>query len=275
MPASGVPVVADVTFSFNCIGEVPLAERFAVARRAGFVDVGLSVRWMKLWLTDGHSLDELDDLIAEAGVRIGELEAIRVMMPEPDPLEDLAALLAERLRPARLQAIGPYDGTLDDAAERAGRVADRFAPWGVDVVLEPLPFTNMRTPADAAEIIARADRPNLSMCMDVWHLYRNNLPLSHLDKLWPVISTVQLNDGTVVCQYPQDLREDCLLNRRIPGEGEFDLVGLLREQAAHRPDATFSIEVINTQLREQEPSLSAQQIADGLDAVFAAAHAPV
>jgi sugar phosphate isomerase/epimerase len=268
--ASAAPTVSDVTFSFNCIGEVPLAERFAVATAAGFADVGLSVRWLRLWLEEGHTLDELDALAADAGVRITELEAIRVMREEQDPLEDLAALLAERLRPARLQAVGPYDGTLDDAAARAGRVADRFAAWDVDVVLEPLPFTNLRTPADAAAIILRADRPNLSMCMDVWHLYRNGLPLSHLDGLWPYISTVQLNDGTVECEYPDDLREDCLRNRRVPGQGEFDLVGLLRARNAHRPDSTFSVEVIATGLREQDPYLTARQIADGLAGVLAA-----
>ena len=271
LPASSaLPVVADFTFSFNCIGEVPLAERFAVAKAAGFPVVGLSVRWTKVWLEEGHTLDELDALIADAGVRIGELEAIRVMREEQDPLEDLAAVLAERLRPDRLQAVGPYDGTLDDAADRAGRVADRFAPWGVDVVLEPLPFTNMQTPADAAAIIMRADRPNLSMCMDVWHLYRMGLPLSHLDGLWPYISTVQFNDGTIACEFPDDLREDCLLNRRVPGDGEFDLVGLIRARNAHRPDSTFSIEVINTTLRSQDAALSAQQIAAGLDSVLTA-----
>ena len=264
------PAVADFTFSFNCIGEVPLAERFAAARSAGFPDVGLSVRWMKLWLEAGHTLAELEALIADAGVRIAELEAIRVMQEQQDPLEDLAAVLAERLRPDRLQAVGPYDGTIEDAAERAGRVADRFAEWNVDVVLEPLPFTNMRTPADAAAIILRADRPNLSMCMDVWHLYRNQLPLTHLDGLWPYISTVQFNDGTIECLHPEDLREDCLLNRRVPGEGEFDLVGLIRARNAHRPDSTFSIEVINTTLRTQDASLSAQQIAAGLDSVLTA-----
>jgi sugar phosphate isomerase/epimerase len=270
VPSSTDPEVSDFTLSFNCVGEVPLAERFAAAKAAGFPDVGLSVRWTKLWLEEGHTLDELDTLIAEAGVRIAELEAIRVMREEQDPLEDLAAVLAERLRPARLQAVGPYDGTVDDAAQRAGRVADRFAPWGVGVVLEPLPFTNMQTPADAAAIILRADRPNLSMCMDIWHLYRNGLPLSHLDGLWPYISTVQFNDGTIECQFPDDLREDCLLNRRIPGEGEFDLVGLIRARNAHRPDSTFSIEVINPTLRSQDAALSARQIATGLEAVLAA-----
>jgi sugar phosphate isomerase/epimerase len=271
--ADAAPAVSDFTFSFNCIGEVPLAERFAAAKGAGFPDVGLSVRWMRLWLEDGHTLDELDGLVADAGVRITELEAIRVMREQQDPLEDLAAELAERLRPARLQAIGPYDGTLDDAAVRAGRVADRFAQWGVDVVLEPLPFTNMRTPADAAAIILRADRPNLSMCMDVWHLYRNELPLSHLDGLWPYISTVQFNDGAIVSEFPDDLREDCLINRRVPGEGEFDLVGLIRARNAHRPDSTFSIEVINPTLRTQDAAQSARQIATGLDAVLAASRA--
>ncbi len=267
---SAQPVLSDFTFSFNCLPEVPLVERFAAAKAAGFVDVGLSVRWAKLWLEEGHSLDELDALIADGGVRIAELEAIRVMRADQDPLEDMAAVLAERYRPDRLQAIGPYEGTIDDAAERAGRVADRFAPWGVDVVLEPLPFTNMQTPADAAAIIMRADRPNLSMCMDVWHLYRMGLPLSHLDGLWPYISTVQFNDGTIVSEFPDDLREDCLRNRRVPGSGEFDLVGLVRARNAHRPDSTFSIEVISTELKEQDSMTTARQIAEGLDAVLIA-----
>lgn len=266
---SSAPVVADFTFSFNCIPEVPMETRFEAARDAGFVDVGLSVRWMKQWLQT-HDLAELDHKLDQFGVRVAELEAIRVMGEETDPLEDLAALLAEHLRPDRLQAVGPYSETETQAALRAGRVADRFAQWNVEVVLEPLPFTNMKTPADAASIIRLADRPNLSMCLDIWHLYRNGLPLSHLDDLWPYISTLQINDGTLVCEYPEDLREDCLRNRRIPGLGEFDLVGLFRERNAHRADSTFSIEVISTELKAQDPFLTARQIAEGLDSVLTA-----
>ena len=266
---STAPVVADFTFSFNCIAEVPMETRFEAARDAGFIDVGLSVRWMNLWLQT-HDLAELDHKLDQFGVRVAELEAIRVMGEETDPLEDLAALLAEHLRPDRLQAVGPYSDTETQAALRAGRVADRFAQWNVEVVLEPLPFTNMKTPADAASIIRLANRPNLSMCLDIWHLYRNDLPLSHLDDLWPYISTLQINDGTLLCEYPEDLREDCLRNRRIPGLGEFDLVGLFRERNAHRADSTFSIEVISTELKAQDPFLTARQIAEGLDSVLTA-----
>ncbi len=266
---SSAPVVSDFTFSFNCLAEVPMEIRFAAARDAGFVDVGLSVRWMKQWL-ETHDLAELDHKLDQFGVRVAELEAIRVMGEETDPLEDLAALLAEHLRPDRLQAVGPFSGTQMQAALRAGRVADRFSQWDVEVVLEPLPFTNMKTPADAASIIRLADRPNLSMCLDIWHLYRNDLPLSHLDNLWPYISTLQINDGTLLCEFPEDLREDCLRNRKIPGLGEFDLVGLFTERNVHRADSTFSIEVISTELKAQDPSLTARQIAEGLDAVLKA-----
>lgn len=266
---SSAPVVSDFTFSFNCIPEVPMETRFEAARDAGFVDVGLSVRWMKQWL-ETHDLAELDHKLDQFGVRVAELEAIRVMGEETDPLEDLAALLAEHLRPDRLQAVGPFSGTQMQAALRAGRVADRFSQWDVEVVLEPLPFTNMKTPADAASIIRLADRPNLSMCLDIWHLYRNDLPLSHLDNLWPYISTLQINDGTLLCEFPEDLREDCLRNRKIPGLGEFDLVGLFTERNVHRADSTFSIEVISTELKAQDPSLTARQIAEGLDAVLKA-----
>ena len=102
--------------------------------------------------------------------------------------------------------------------------------------------------------------------MDVWHLYRNQLLLSALDDAWPHISTLQFNDGTIEQQEP-DLRDDCLRNRLIPGGGEFDLVGLLRERDKYRPDTTFSIEVINTGLRAQNPARTARQIAKGVSNV--------
>lgn len=268
--ADASPVVSDFTFSFNCLPEVALDERFAAASAAGFTDVGISIRWLGLWLNDGHDLDEFESLLTDNGLRLTELEAVRVMQEEPDPKLELSAVLAERFRPARLQSVAPYAGSLDDAAARSGAVADQFAEWGVDVVLEPLPFTNMQTPADAAAIILRADRPNLSMCMDVWHLYRMGLSIEDLDGLWPFISTVQFNDGTIESQLPDDLLRDCLVNRMVPGQGEFDLVGLVRARNAHRPDSTFSIEVISSALHQQDSFTTARQIAEGIEAVLAA-----
>ncbi|MGI9137293.1 MAG: sugar phosphate isomerase/epimerase family protein [Candidatus Nanopelagicales bacterium] len=267
-PASSAQLTpADFAFSYNCLGDIDYDTRFAAAKAAGFKQIGINLRHMGVWLTE-HSLDELDALLAKHDLVVGEMEAVRLMLAERDPREETAAIIAERYRPLRLQATGPYEGTLAEAAERAGRVADRFAQWGVEVVLEPLPFTNMKTPAIAAEICELAGRPNLSICMDVWHLYRNGLTVADLEPAWKHISTVQFNDGTVIAEN-DDLLQDCLDNRRVPNAGEFDLVGLLRARDAHRPDSTFSIEVINSAHAAKTPQAVAQSIADGITAVVA------
>lgn len=257
---------AGCAFAFNCFGEASLAERVDAAHAAGFVEIGLSIRWMGLWLDQGHDLAELDALLDEYGMRVGELEALRVMQDQPAPLMPLARQLAERYHPARFQVIGDYDGTLEQAAARLAAVADEFAAWDVEVVLEPLPFTNIPTPAAAAQLIRMTGRTNVSMCLDIWHLYRAGLTLDHLDDLWDTISTLQLNDGTVIAENP-NLYDDCLANRRVLGQGEFDLVGLLQRQAEHRPDAMYSMEVISTGLRGQSPHLTATQIAEGINAI--------
>jgi len=258
---------ADFAFAFNCIGEVSLDERVAAAKAAGFVEIGLSCRWMKLWLQD-HDIAELDELLAESGMRVGELEALRVLKAEPDPLEDVAAMLAERYHPRRLQVVGDYEGTIEDAAQRLARVADRFGQWGLDIVLEPLPFTNVTTPAIGADIVKATGRSNVGLCLDIWHVYRAGLDFSCLDGVWPYIFTLQMNDGTVIAEDP-NLYDDCLANRRILGEGEFDIVGLLRQRDQFKPDTTFSMEVISTRLREQDAHQTAQEIADGLMRVAA------
>lgn len=251
---------ADFTLSFNCLGDVPLNERVEAARAAGFTSIGLSCRWMRLWLEE-HSLDEAEEILAD--MRVGELEALRILRIDPDPLEDTAAALAERFRPDRLQVIGPYENSLDDAATRAARVADRFSTWGVDVVLEPLPFTNIDSPAVAADIIRRADRANLGMCLDVWHLYRRELPLEHLEGLWDTIATLQINDGSLIAENP-DLYEDCLTNRRLLGDGEFDLPRLFSMWQRQRPDASFSIEIISNELKDHSAVTTAKVIANSI-----------
>jgi sugar phosphate isomerase/epimerase len=268
LPANSAQLTpADFTFSYNCLGDIDYDTRFAVAKAAGFREVGINLRHIGVWLKD-HSLAELDALLDKHGLIVGEMEAVRLMLAEPDPREETAALIAEHYRPQRLQATGPYEGTLEEAAARAGRVADRFAQWGVEVVLEPLPFTNMKTPAIAAEICELAGRPNLSICMDVWHLYRNGLSIADLEPAWKHITTVQFNDGTVIAEN-DDLLQDCLDNRRVPNAGEFDLVGLLRARDTHRPDSTFSIEVINSAHAGMTPQAVAQSIADGINTVVA------
>ena len=59
-----------------------------------------------------------------------------------------------------LQAVGPYEGTLADAAPAFAALCDRAAAHGLLVGVEFLPFTNIRTAAEAKELLDATDRPN-------------------------------------------------------------------------------------------------------------------
>src|ERR1700733_10009266 len=73
-----------------------------------------------------------------------------------------------------------------------------------------------------AELLRRVQAPNVGQMIDVWHFFNNG---GDPDALTGPIAAVQLNDGPRV-------HGDCLRHaraaRRLPGQGELDVEGLLR-----------------------------------------------
>ncbi len=240
--------------------------RVRAARAAGFTSVGLSLSWLRGWLADGHTLTELEDLLAESGVTLGELETLRPFGAQPDAAEDLCWTVAERLRVPYVGAIGSYEGGWDDAVARFAALCDRAAGVGEGVVvgLEFLPFTNLADAATAAALVAAAGRPGGGVCVDVWHVHRGGGTLADLtESLWPHVVRLQLSDGPLAAE-DDDLLADCMANRRPFGDGEFDLAGLLAAAARHRPGAGLSVEVISSRLRGEPPEQVALLLAAGL-----------
>ena len=75
------------------------------------------------------------------------------------------------------------------------------------------------------------------------------------------IASVQLDDGPIVPIDP-DYRTDTVRHRCVPGEGEFDLARFLA--TVHPPASTLplSLEVIDDDLLQLQPSVAARRIAD-------------
>lgn len=233
----------DAVLSFHSLPPVPIEDRVAAARAGGFDRIGLSCRRTGAWLAAGHDLRELRDLLAAHGVAAAELEALSVLRAGPDPHEDVAFLLADALGAGYVQVIGPYEGSFDDAVARFGAFCDRAGEHGLVVGLEFLPWTNVPDAATAARIVTRAGRPNGGVCVDLWHLHRSGWVRADLDPLWPAVRGLQLNDGPRVADEP-DLLADCLRNRRLPGDGEFDVAAAVVEAARRVADLRLSVEVI-------------------------------
>jgi sugar phosphate isomerase/epimerase len=73
-------------------------------------------------------------------------------------------------------------------------------------------------------IVRSADRANAGLCFDTWHFFRSNPDFELLSQVpGEKVFEIQLADALQALQAPT-LVEDLLRFRRLPGEGEFDIV---------------------------------------------------
>ncbi len=243
--------------SHHSLRYASMEERVAAAACAGLDGIGLSLRAYRRWLRDGHSDAELTDILGRHEQRLVELEALLGWAQSGEQRdraaadEELAFHLADTFGPTYLQAIGPYDDTIDDVVEDYAALCDRASAHQLTVGIEFLPFTNIPDLTTAAGIAGRANRDNGGICVDAWHFFRGTADFDALAAIpGELIANIQINDGPLEPE-DDDYLADCLTNRRCPGDGEFDLDRFMRTIAATGCTAPISIEVISTSLQEQ------------------------
>jgi sugar phosphate isomerase/epimerase len=266
----------------------PFRERVAAAAGAGFGRIGLMLREYLALRAEGWSDAALQAVLDEHSVAISEVEVLfgfaapsgpvgvaeRPGLVYNDPeLERAAFHLADVFGVPAVQAAGTFSAPppAADAAEAFGLLCDRAAAHGLRVALEFVPYTDIPDVVTAGAIVAAAGRPNGGLCVDSWHFYRGQPDLEALRAV-PAdrIFMIQINDGPI---RPDDAnrRHDTLHSRRVPGEGEFDLLAWLR--AMNRPglNAAVSVEVYSDALARLEPAEAASRAFAATRAVMARA----
>jgi sugar phosphate isomerase/epimerase len=134
-----------------------------------------------------------------------------------------------------------------EIAEAFAGVCDRAAEHGLVVHLEFLPWTPIRDLKAALEIVEMADRPNGGVMLDSWHHFRSGADDELLRRLPGTrILGVQLNDAP---REPEpDLIAETTRRRLLPGEGDIDLVGLVRILDEIGSRAPIGVEVFSEKL---------------------------
>ena len=110
---------------------------------------------------------------------------------------------------------------LSAAGRRLEELARRLGGRGLQVAVEAFPWSVLAGPAAVPELLRQVQVPNLGQMVDVWHFFHNG---GTADALTGPIAAVQLNDGRRWTTRPAVARAA----RRLPGEGELDVAGLLR-----------------------------------------------
>jgi sugar phosphate isomerase/epimerase len=212
-------------------------------------------------------------------MRVVEIEALRGWSAAGAEREAYLATersvfaMSDALGPGHhVQVIGPYAGTLDDAAEAFAGVCDRAAAHGLAAAIEFLPeMSNIPDAATAMQIVTRAGRANGGICLDCWHHFRGANDDDMLRAIpAEAIFAVQFDDGPRQRVDP-DYYTDCTRHREIPGDGDFDLAGFLRLVSEMGVRLPLSVEVMSVGLGERPASEIARLLADTTRAVVAAA----
>jgi sugar phosphate isomerase/epimerase len=261
-------------FSRPCFDDFDARLRAAAA--AGFAGIGLYAPAYGRMRDTGRSATDIAAAVAGHGLGLAEVETVSGWWAPHGPaadecrmIEQLAYELADAAGVRYLQAIGPHECSVEQAAQGFAELCDRAAEHGLKVGIEWLPYTNIASAADAQRIVEGANRPNGGYCTDIWHHVRGANDLDLLRQL-PAdkIFAVQMNDGPPRPQI-DDYKADCLATRMPPGDGSFDCVGFIETLIEIGVTAPISLEVCSTELWAAPVDHAAQVVADGMRRVLA------
>jgi sugar phosphate isomerase/epimerase len=235
-------------------------DRCEQAARVGYSGVGL-------WSADiehqlaVRSIAEMAEIFRGAGLEHIEIEFLQdFFMPEGSPekaesdrvklilFEAAAAFDAHHIKAGNIPAAEcDFDRLAESLAQVCAEAAERT---DAKIAYEIIPTDpQVHSLEDAFELVTRADAPhNLGIAIDTWHM--SKLGISP-EKLQAVdidrIAWVELSDGHF--HNLDDFIYEVTCDRRLPGEGEFDIPGYVQAMQAAGYDQPWGVEVLSADLR--------------------------
>ena len=226
-----------------------------VAARAGYSHVGLRLvpatpeeHHFPL-VADAGLLRQTQQRLRDTGVKVFDVEILR-LKPETVVAEFERVLAVGAELGASTVLVAGNDPDEARLTDNFAAFCDLAAGFGLYPHLEFMPWTDARDLVQAMRIVDNAGRPNGCVLVDAFHFNRSGSRLEDLAKLDPArIHYAQLCDvaGPVPADMAEILRQ-ARNERRFPGDGDCDLLGLLRALPANLP---LSLEIPTRQLYEQ------------------------
>jgi len=182
----------------------------------------------------------------DTGVRLGAIECF-ILTPDTDIGSFKAALEVGAGLGGNAAATVCFDPDEARFLDNFGQLCTLAAEFGLGANIEFLAFSPMNTIGKTERFLAKAGLANAGIIVDSLHMVRTGGSPADIAGTKPgIIRYAQICDGprTIAPELEQD---EGLLQRRIPGEGEFPLAGF----AASLPkDVTVGVEVPLMDLRE-------------------------
>lgn len=228
------------------------ADRIQAASEAGFKGIGL-VHGGMMDNVDKIGYPAMKQILDANGIKHIELEFLvdwyqtgeRRRQSDKVRRELLDAAQALGARSIKVgPGIGEETADIELMAREFALLCKDAAKVGTKIMLEIMPFSNVRTVETALAIVEAADQPNGGLLLDIWHLARGNVPFSDIAKI-PVryIVGIELNDAQKYAVEP--LWQDTIHKRCLPGEGTFDVRGFIEAVKATGYQGPWGVEILS------------------------------
>lgn len=158
---------------------------------------------------------------------------------------------SEVLQPRQLKVGADYTGRpwpADRMAEEFATLCAQAADAGTRIALEPMPFANVKDVHDGRALVEHAGHPAGGLLVDIWHVCRAGTPFADVAALPAgMVFAVELDDADAAVV--GTLLEDTLHQRRLCGDGSFDIPGFIDavRQAGFR--GPWGVEIISHEHR--------------------------
>jgi len=226
-----------------------LTEQVRAAAAAGYELFGPDLFSILQLEKQGTTVDELAALITGEGMRCFEIAGVAIYDDRETTMQGARELarVARVLRPDWVMANDfSTSGDPGQIDECAGLLADTGAGLG----FEMLPWTPMASIGRALEYAgrARAAGARAAVIVDTWHVFRGPDGLEGLDQLkLDDVAYIQFDDALPLIS--EDLLEETLHRRVMPGQGEFALGEFCERMKALGYDGPVSVEILSRDWR--------------------------
>jgi sugar phosphate isomerase/epimerase len=188
-----------------CTRHSNLATDIRVAREAGYTAIEPTTFKLERYLNAGYRAEEL--LLALGSLTVDMISSFEpVERQDPDLMRRRCQRLCEVAQSLGCNAFQVV--TLDGLKHLSWRemrrefaallreLADIAAPFGVRLALEPVAFAPLKTLAQALEVIEAAERDNIGLNVDTFHIWAGGTPWEEVARLDPrMILVVHLSDA--------------------------------------------------------------------------------
>ncbi|MBC8092362.1 MAG: sugar phosphate isomerase/epimerase [Pseudonocardia sp.] len=261
-------------------------QRLDAAAKGGFSSVSMFPVDEVAARAEGLSHSDMRSLMADRGVTVAVLDPFCQWVPQwrPPPQMSRADLAfmdfdetafltaAQGLGVESVSVIEVFGQSfpVDALIESFAGFCDRAAERGLRVHLEFMPFSGIPDLATGWEIVSTADRPNGGLVLDLWHYFRGR-PDNALLATIPgeKIYVVQVCDAD--SEVRGTLLDDSMHHRKLPGQGSFDIIAVLRILAGTGGLGSVGAEVFSDELAALGPDAAARRAGNSLHSVLDAA----